>query len=416
MTPPTVDAFVARQPILDRRRDVYGYELLFRSGLENFFSHPDVDHAAAKVIHDSLHVFGLDVLAGGRRVFINATRQVVVDDLYAVLPREQAVVELLESVEPDDEVVAACRRVKAAGYQLALDDFVWDDRFERILPFVDLVKVDLLVTRGAALRALVERLRRWPVRLLAEKVETRADLAAADALGFELFQGYFFFRPEIVSTRTVSPTRLARLALLRELHRPELDFARLEEAVKADVSLSVRLVRYLNSAAFGWHERVNSIRQALILLGERPTRLWCSLAVLAALGEEGPPALVLTCLERARFCELLGARAGLGDRELDLFLTGMLSALDALVGRPIEEIVARVGPGEDVRAAVVHRRGPLGAILALALAYERGAWDEVDALAADTPLREAVLPLYREAVVWADRIAGTADDRSDEVG
>ena len=200
-----MDAFVARQPILDRASEIYGYELLFRSGLENFFSHPDVDRAAAQVIHDSMHVFGLEMLAADRRVFVNATRRVVVEDLYAVLPREQAVVELLESVVPDDEVVEACRRVKAAGYGLALDDFVWHPGCERLLPFVDVVKIDFAAVRGEELAELVARLRAWPVRLLAEKVETAEEYAAALGLGFELFQGYLFSHPEIVSARALPP-------------------------------------------------------------------------------------------------------------------------------------------------------------------------------------------------------------------
>ncbi len=208
-----MDAFVARQPILDRDRQIVGYELLFRSSLENFFSHPDADHAAAQVIHDSMHVFGLDVLAAGRRVFVNATRQVVVEGLYESLPRDQAVIELLESVEPDDEVIAACRRLKTAGYTLALDDFVWDDRFERLLPWVDVVKVDFHAVAGDQLRDLVTRLRRWPLRLLAEKVETGEEFSAALELGFELFQGYFFYRPEILSVRALTP-ELLRLAML----------------------------------------------------------------------------------------------------------------------------------------------------------------------------------------------------------
>lgn len=205
-----MDVFVARQPILDRQHEVYGYELFYRSGPENSFSHPDIDQAAVRVIHDSIHVFGLEALAADRRAFVNATRQVIVEGLYAELPREQAVVELLESVVPDDEVVEACRRVKAAGYGLALDDFVWHEGCERLLSLADVVKIDVAAVRGEALAALVERLRPWPVRLLAEKVETAEEHLAALGLGFELFQGYLFSRPEVFSARGLpSPSREA---------------------------------------------------------------------------------------------------------------------------------------------------------------------------------------------------------------
>jgi c-di-GMP-related signal transduction protein len=391
----TMEAFVARQPILDRARQVYGYELLFRSGLENFFSHPDLELAAAKVIYDSTHVFGLDTLAAGRRVFVNATRRVLVEGLYRALPQDRAVIEVLETVEPDDEVEAACRRAKAAGYLLALDDFVWDDRYERLLPWADVVKVDFTLVRDEARAELTERLRRWPCRLLAEKVETPEDFDVALELGYQLFQGYFFFRPEIVSARAIPPEKLGALPALGSA----ADRARLFDALAVLGRDEPRalLVSGLVRARFC---ELLGVRSAMVV--PRPGEEWAGLARGGALG----PGAVRAADFRGGGGAVRPGGGRCDPAALDLFRTGLLSAVDALVGRPLEEVVHRIAPAAAVREAVLGRRGELGRILALALAYERGAWDRVDALATGTPLAGLLLlPLYGEAVEWAERAA-----------
>lgn len=398
------EIFVARQPIFDRSLRVYGYEILFRtSSLENFFSHPDPDEAATRVIHSSLNVFGLDVLAQDRRIFFNVTRSVLVQELVRVLPKERTVVELLETVEPDAEVIAACRSLKEAGYTLALDDFVFYPGTEALLELADIVKVDFLFTTKAERAAIPARFQRPGLRFLAEKVETAEDFHDAERLGYDLFQGYFFRRPEILAAREIPSTETNYLRLLQAVNQPVIDFARVEEIVKHDVSLSVRLLRFLNSAFFGWRSQVTSIKQALVLLGEKPLRKWVTMAAVTGLGSGRPEELVVTALIRARLCEKLAPVAGLQEQALDLFVAGLLSAIDALLGRPLPDLLRELGIEPVLRQALLGGQEKSSEVFQLAVAYESGNWEKAGAVARRLGIDEAMLPgCYREAVAWAE--------------
>jgi EAL and modified HD-GYP domain-containing signal transduction protein len=396
------EVFVARQPIFDRALRVYGYEILFRhSSFENFFSHPDPDEAASRVIHDSLHVFGLDVLAQDRRIFFNVTRQVLVENLIQALPRDRTVVELLETVSPDPEVIQACKALKAAGYTLALDDFVVYPGCEPLLELADIVKVDFLVSPSRARAEVPARFRRDGLLFLAEKVETAEDFREALELGYDLFQGYFFRRPEILAAREIPSTETNYLRLLQAAAQDPIDFGRVEEIVKHDVSLSVRLLRFLNSAFFGWRSQVTSIKQALVLLGERPLRKWVTLVAVTGLGSDRPEEMLITALLRARLCEELALRQGRTAESLDLFVAGMLSALDSLLGRPLPDLLRELGVAPALGEAILGE-GPT--VFRLALAYESGRWEEAAAIARVLGLDEHELPaMYRDAVAWAEQ-------------
>lgn len=403
-----MDLFVARQPIFDRDRAVFGYELLFRSGPENVFTHPDPDDASYKVIGDSVSNFGLDPLIGRHRGFYNCTRRVLVEELYTVLPRERTVVELLETVEPDDEVIAACKSLKGQGYLLALDDYAFRPEYEPLLPMADIVKVDLQATSAEARRKHSRLLRNRGVKLLAEKVETNEQFAEAADLGYGYFQGYFFCRPEMVQRKDLSASKTTCLQFLKEVNQPEVDFDRLEQVIKREVSLSVRLLRFLNSASFGWRDRVTSIKQALLLLGEAPLRKWAALVTLRTLGDDKPAELISTCLVRARLCELLAPRVGLESREMDLFFMGMLSVVDALVGRPMREVLDELAVSPEIRAALLGENTLFGHVLALIVAYERADWATIDARAAALGLPEDVMPeLFSCSLTWAREIYET---------
>lgn len=400
-----MEVFVARQPIFDAQRRVVAYELLFRSSFENSFPRMDVDNASSVVIRNVLMIFGLPTLSAGKKVFVNISRKVLVDGLWMMLPPEQTVVELLESVTADSQTVAACQEVKAAGYALALDDFVEGPNVDALVPFADILKVDVLATTPDEEGRLIRRWSRRPARnrphLLAEKVESEATFKSCREKGYSLFQGYFFARPEIVHRQAVPSNKVTYMQFLRELQRPEIDFERMEQVVKRDVSLSMNLLKYLNSAAFGWKERVTSLRHALVLLGERPFRRWAALLAVAGLAEDRPPELALTCLVRAHFCEPLAAHLRLD--ELSGFMLGLFSAIDALVGRPLAEILEEVSAPPDVQRAAVSEDTPLGKVLALVLAYEQGHWDDLARFARALSLDEKVLPpMYERAV----KIAG----------
>lgn len=400
--------FVARQPILDARQRVAGYELLYRSGPQNVYFHLDGDAASHVVVNHSLHVFGLDALAQSQPVFVNFTRALLLNRTALLVPPDRLVVEILETVQPDHEVIEACRELKRRGYLLTLDDYTGQPELELFLSEVDVVKVDFFRLEVDERRALTERLRARPLDLIAERIESREEFAEAVALGYDLFQGFYFCVPEIIAREEVPGNAVAYLSLLREVSQPDLDVARLEQLLKQDVALPVKLLRYVNSAWFGLSGRVDSLRHAISLLGHRGLRQWVALATVADLGRERSPALVTTCLVRAAFCERLAVAAGAQDDRSIYFLTGLFSSLDVLIGRPLSELLGEVAVPDEVRAALLGEENCAGNVLGLAQAYERGDWTEAERFATTLGLEEDALhEAYAQAVPWSDELNAT---------
>ena len=412
-TPTTASApqlFVARQPIFLSDRKLAAYELLFRTSAANVFPvGVDPDKASIDIIGHAVGVFGLDALIGPQAgAYINVTRRVMVESLYAILPPERFVLELLETLQPDAELIGACQSAKQAGYTVALDDFAEQPELEGFLPHVDVVKVDFRQADSDARKRISQRFAGTRVRLLAEKVENEADMQEASKLGYTHFQGYFFCKPEIVSRRDVPVSKLVYLQFLSELNRPSLDFARLERVIKQDVALSLKLLRYLKSAAFGWRTEVTSIKHALALLGERPFRRWASVLALASLSLDRPQELLAMSLARARFLEALGPEIGLSARALDLFLLGLFSLMDAVVQRPLPDLLAEVSLPTDLIDALnpSGKPGKMRSALELAVAYERAQWDVVDTTSKQLGAAPDKLPkIYADAVSWASAAA-----------
>ncbi len=384
------------------------YELLFRSSLENVFGKNDPNRASLQMMDTTLLGFGLDSLLGDKSGFFNTSREVLVRQQWAVLPPARTVIEVLETVEPDAEVEAACRAARQAGYRVALDDFVFRPEYESLLPFADYIKIDFIVTKGREREEVVRRLAGRGTCMLAEKVETYEEFNIGLAAGYELFQGFFFCRPEMVTGKDVSAAKTNLVRLIQEINRPEIDFDRLEALIKQDVALSVRLLRYLRSAGFGWRHEVTTIGQALRVLGERDARKWASLVALTMIGEDKPPELITTSLVRAQFCEELGADGALPDTKADLFLTGLLSTLEALLDRPLAQTLEQMAISDSIHHALLGGDNTLGDTLALAVAYDRADWDRVGTLAKRIDYRERGVPeAYRRAVEWVTKIRGT---------
>lgn len=394
--------FVARQPIFDAGGHVSAYELLFRTGPENVFGGGDLDVASRSVINDSLEVYGLETLTGGRRAFVNVTRQVLVEGGFRRLPARYSVLELLETVTADEQVLAACAAARRDGYLIALDDFVLDESSAPLLDHADFVKVDFLATTVAQRAAWVPRLRRYPLHLLAEKVETPAQYEEALRTGFTHFQGFYFQRPEMLSARAIDPQKRAALRLVGELLDARTPFERLDSLVRRESKLCERLLADLNGAVEG-RTQVASMREARRLLGDKSFRRWASMVALAMLGDDRPAEFTVTGLVRARFAEQLARTAHLDEGAL--FLAGMLSATDALLGRPLADVLACLEPPREARAALHEPDSRPGLALALVLAYERGDWTGVllnaDALEVD----EDVIPeCFRDALAWVHEV------------
>ena len=397
--------FIGRQPIFDQRLDVYGYELLFRSGRENSFTGDDGDQATRVTIGNSLNIVGLGDVVGAKMVFFNITRKLLLDEFYSVLPAGRAVVELLETVEPDEEVIGACEALREEGYLLALDDFVFGPQYRPLLAMTDFVKVDFMATSREERRSLVEQFGRPGLSFVADRIEKPEEFEEAVALGYRYFQGYFFCKPKIIEGRDIPGAKQKYLLLLQVVSGPTIDFNQMEKIVKSDGSLSVKLLRYLNSAALGMREKITSIKQALVLLGERPLRKWASLLALTCLADDKPSELIRTSLARAQFCELLCEDLGLDGRQLDLFMLGLLSALDALLDCPLSDVLAHLPLASDVKATLLGNSTALGKIHMLVLACERGDWKTGSMLGRMLGLPEQrVADVYTESLRWADEV------------
>ncbi|HEY5672953.1 MAG TPA: HDOD domain-containing protein [Malonomonas sp.] len=400
-----MEHFIARQPIFDTKGQVYAYELLFRSGLHNYFDCDDADHAAASVIANSSLLFGLNEMSGGVRVFINCTRKVLTENFMTVLPKQQAVVEILEDVEPDDEIIEACRRLKKQGYILALDDFVYHKNYEPLLEMADIIKVDVLASSVEEQKMLADKFIPRGIRMLAEKVETHEVYEQTKQMGYQLFQGYFFSKPVIVSRKDIPSNKLQFLRILKDVHAEEIDFKKLAQTIQSEVFLSYKILKLINSAAFSLRHKVTSILQAISLLGIREVRSWVSLLSISAMADDKPAELVVTSLIRARFCEKLAEPCGLPGRRSDLFLMGLFSLLDVIMSRPIEEILNEITVEDDIQAALTGEPGILLNILRLIIAVEKGEWELVSSLAEELQIDEQPLcEAYMEAIKWAHEI------------
>jgi EAL and modified HD-GYP domain-containing signal transduction protein len=403
-----VEKFLARQPIFNSQRDVYGYELLFRSGPQNFFdgSHPE---AAAASAVDNLFLFGIDRLTQGRRAFINCTRDSLLRDFPSTLPADRVVLEVLENIQPDDEIVVACHRLKKMGYLIALDDFQESPAWLPLTEVAAFIKVDLLLSSEPEQQRLSKRFANKHLRLVAEKVETYEDFQRTLGWGYSYFQGYFFSRPEMLTRHDIPQNKLNYLRILQAVNRPEMNLHDVSERIKSEASLGYRLLRYLNSPAFPLISEVNSIPHALSLLGERGVRRWVSLVAIACMGDNKPEELIMLPLIRARFCESLAPLAGLNGSANDLFLLGLLSAVDAILDMKMQDVVHEITIAEEIRNALLGKQNKLRDIFDVAMKYEMGCWDALAADAKRLRIPENAIPeLYVESVEWARSVLSGA--------
>ena len=395
-----METFIARQPIFDAQRKVYGYELFFRSGLENVFKHSDPSQATSKVMVDSFFLFNLNDLTGGKRAFINVPRDILLQEYMFFLPKEQVVVELLETVEPDPEVIQACQKLKQAGYLIAMDDFVYDERYEPLLEFTDLVKVDFLSTPEPVRKALFKKLSPLKVRLVAEKVETDQMLQEGIASGYSFFQGYFFSKPAIIVGKDIPGFKAHYFQLLKEIHRAQIDLKRLEDIIKQEVGLTYKLLRYINSAFFGLRSKITSVKQALVLLGEKTIKNWISFVALASMGADKAEELLVLTIVRARFCEMLAPYFNLSDRKEDSFLMGLFSLIDAFLDRPLPDILAEIPIDDPIKLALLGEPNRLRDIYQYTLSYEKAAWGQLDKPIIPPGEETTPLSLYLDALKW----------------
>ncbi len=393
------DVFIGRQPIFDRKMRVYAYELLYRHGYVNHAEITDINAASSEVVVNSLVELGLHRLVGDSKAFCNFTRDFLLDGANIPFNTSQLVVEVLETVTPEVKVLEAIRSLSSHGHLIALDDFVFTDDLLPLVELADIVKIDVLALTRAQVAMQVRKLRRVKkLQLLAEKVENNDDYAFCKALGFDLFQGYFFSKPQVVSGRKISPSRMAVLRLMAELQRPDIDLAKLEEIIQTDVNLSVKLLRQINSSFYSLLSEVKSIRQAIIYLGLQHIRSWACIVAMGAVSEK-PQEVMAMALARAKMCEIMSSS---DDNEVKgiYFTVGLFSLLDGILDAPMEEILASLPLSDEVNAALLERKGELGRTLMCVEAYERANWDDVVACGFEQNL---VRDAYLQAIEWSSQ-------------
>ena len=388
--------YLGRQPIFNSDLKPVAYELLYRGGDTDHSDKEDA-RASANVLINAFLEMGVQRVIGKARAFIHVTPEILDDDLLRLFDPAQLVLELMPDVAFDDALLATLDRLRAAGYGIAVDDLLVHDGTLPLLERAHFVKVDLAAVPAPELAEHVAALRRFPVALVAEKVETHEQFAQCQALGFDFYQGYFFARPKLVAGRTMAEDRLSVMQLLAILHNPQSELSDVQAVIQQSVSLSYRLLRYANSAAFNLPREISSIAHATVMLGQRRLRDLATLLALTGMSDK-PPELTRTVLARARLCASL-APPGRGNADT-AFTVGLFSGLDALMDRPLTDLLADLPLAEETRLAVLERQGPFGQVLAAALALERGDFENVVLDMLDPkPTSQA----YLEAVDWANQ-------------
>jgi EAL and modified HD-GYP domain-containing signal transduction protein len=400
-----MEVFIARQPIFDVKQAVYGYELLYRSNDRNCYTGEDGDKASLSVLSNLLLVVGAEKISGGRRAFVNFTKNLLLNGAVSLLPKEIGVVEILEDVEPDPELIEVLRSIRSLGYPLALDDFILrGNEHNPFLELVDIIKVDFRQTDSEERAAIADRFpRKGRIKLLAEKTETREEFKEAVEMGYSFLQGYFFCKPVIMARRDIPGYKMNYLGLLKELSAENPDYGAIRKLIEHDPSLAYKLLKYINSAFFGLHREITSIRHGLEILGEYEIRKWASIAVIMELGNDQPTEVLRLCLLRARMCEMLAGTLGFDRGRSTFFLMGLLSCMDVLLGRPLEETLDDIPIAKEAKAALLGKSNSYRGILDLVISYERANWVSVPELASQLGIDQGEMTrLYSKSIEWVD--------------
>lgn len=408
---PTIERryFLGRQPILDRGQNIMGFELLFRLSDCLTANVTDYLHASASVIVDAMTGFGFDEVLGRHKGFINVNYDILMSESLELLPKDRVIIELLEMIEPTPEVVNRCRELNLNGFSLALDDHCYSKEYESLYAIVDIIKVDILQTPAPQLQEVVKELRRWPVQLLAEKVETADQYAMCTELGFDLFQGYYFAHPVVLKKNRIDISKLTLMKLLDQILLGA-DLREIEETFKENPSLTYNLLRLVNSVAIGLKEKIKTLRHAIMVLGQQQLKRWILLALFAY---RETPGLVTPLLEmaamRGRLMELLirknPALVKSGEAAESAFMVGILSLIDVLFGVAMEDIVTQLNLSDEARQALLTRGGELGSLLLIVERIEKMDFQDLEPTMKRLGLDvDSLLDAQIQAISWTSKL------------
>ena len=396
-------SYVARQAILDREKKLFSYELLFRDGIKNCFPDISPDEATSKILTNNHLDVGLEDITDGKLAFINFHQDTLLFRFPTSLDPKLVVIEIVETVELKPELIQACISIKNMGYRLALDDFDFDPRWDPLLPHVDIVKVDIVECNQALMRLSLAVLKQSNIKLVAEKIETIEDFEEYKALGFDYFQGYFFARPEVIRQKSIPTSKLPLLELISASASTEMDFSRINEIIERDISLSYKLLRFINNPLINKANQITSLRHALNYMGAIEVKKFIALVALANLGEGKTIELLLLCLVRAKFCEFVGIAKNRSLNPPAGFLVGLFSLLDALLDEKMSIIVKRLPIDEELKNALCKVKNELNSYLSMVCAYEVGNWQKIHELCAELDLEVSVIQgFYNDALKWSN--------------
>ena len=390
--------YLARQPIYHRNQTVIGYELLYRSSSVNSANVNDDNQATLETLLNSFMHIGLENIVGSSLAFLNLPVDFVTNQTLTPMFKGQCVLEILESVTPTTPVISGLKFLKQQGYQIALDDFEYSPKHRAFLELADYVKLDVNHKSEQDIRNQLTQLKPYKVKVVAEKVETPDMHKLCMQLDFDYFQGYFYCHPLMINQKYMPANKIVVLDLLAKLQNSNIDLAEIEAVLSQDVSLAYKLLRYINSATFSRHKEISSIQDAVVMLGINNVRNWLSLILMSKILSDKPAELIVTALARGKMCELLAAKQNPGIAS-QMFITGLFTVIDALMDKPMAELLDTIVLSIPIRLALLDKSGPHGAILNQVLHYEEGNWDKL--LQSDT-CPEVFSTLYLEAIQWAD--------------
>ncbi len=404
-----MDVFIARQPIFDRRQKVYAYELLYRSGTENASCFKCGDSATSDVVINSL-MMGSDKLTEGHRAFINFTETLIKDEVPKLFSSKYLVVELLENIVPDEALLQYVRELKNLGYLIALDDYIASYEYEALVELADIIKVDFVDTTQSERWVMSERFRNLEKKLLAEKVETVEEFDEAMQLGFDYFQGYFFAKPRIMKSKDVTSLNNNYLEIMNELDAPEPGYEKISAIMERDVALTFKLLKLINSPAFYTNSKINSVKQALVLLGFKEIRKWIMVVMLRDLGKNKPDEVLKTCLIRAKMAEMIANLCKMEHRKNEMFIMGLFSMIDTLMDQDLYSIIGGLPLEDDIKEAMMGKENKLHDMFMVILYYEKGNWDE---MVRDTKLLKIdyheIPDIYYSSLAWANKVFNSSE-------
>jgi EAL and modified HD-GYP domain-containing signal transduction protein len=397
--------YVARQPILDKYKKLFAYELLLRDSLDNIFpKNINDDEATAKIIEGLEYNLGLESLTQGSLAFINFTHDSLINGYPLLLDKEQIVVEILETAKPSKRLLAACIDLKEKGYSIALDDYEHDPVWKYFFPYVDIIKLDYSLTSEQQFQEILAVIKPFShIKLLAEKIETHSEFQHALSIGCEYFQGYFFSRPEVIKTVAFNPSQVAVVNLLSEIHKDDMDIKNITSIFESDVNLSFKLLRYVQSPIFKRIAKIETIKQAILAIGLKELQRFISLLFTAQFSLAKPQVLTVMALARGRFCELMVKATLPTHSQSSAFLVGLLSLIDAMVDGDIQDLMDKLPLHMDMKDAIINRKGESANFLKLCELFEIADWQNIEFFCQQIKVDSAQsCSIFQEALNWAD--------------